>query len=160
MTEDGAFRGKSLRLRKPYLWTLYIVSIGVWLSGAIWLVLHYFFRVKGQFGFKTNPGEIWFLTTHGGFAFASVFVFGLLWSSHVLAGWNMRWRRRSGGWLAGTTIFLTLTGYALYYIGSKDILEWTAIAHWAVGLAAFALFLMHWLSKSRPHVPDRGVPGI
>ena len=62
----------------------------------------------------------------------------------------MRWRRWSGGWLAGTTIFLTLTGYALYYIGSKEILDWVGVAHWAVGLAALALFLIHWLSKSRP----------
>ena len=150
MSTDSPTRGKSLRLKRPYLWTLYVTSWGVWISGALWLVFHYFFRVRGQFGFRTHPLEPWWLTLHGGFAVASVFLFGLLWTSHVLAGWHMHWRRWSGGALAGITIWLVLTGYALYYIGSKDILPWVQILHWTVGLAALVFFFVHWLSRSRP----------
>ena len=150
MTADSPTRGKSLRLKRPYLWTVYAVAWGVWLSGVLWLIFHYFFRVRGQFGFRTNPMEPIWLMLHGGLAVASVFVFGFLWTSHVLAGWHMRWRRRSGGTLAGFTIFLILTGYALYYIGGSKTLAVMQILHWAIGLAAIAAFFIHWLSKSQP----------
>ena len=147
---EGPTRGKSLRLKRPYLWTVYLTSVAVWLSGALWLIIHYFFRVRGKFGFKENPLESVWLTVHGGFAAMTVFVFGILWASHVLAGWHMRWRRKSGGTLAGITIFLALSGYALYYIGGTETLSVMQILHWAVGLAAIAAFFIHWLSKSQP----------
>ena len=150
MSAESPVRGKSLRLKRPYLWTLYAVCGGVWLSGALWLIFHYFLRSRGQFGFRTHPLEPWWLALHGAFAAASAFMFGLLWVPHILAGWHMRWRRRSGGTLAGVTIWLILSGYALYYIGSKDLLTWAQILHWSIGLAALALFFIHWLSKSRP----------
>ena len=50
VSTESPTRGKSLRLKRPYLWTLYMTAWGVWLSGALWLVFHYFFRVRGKFG--------------------------------------------------------------------------------------------------------------
>jgi hypothetical protein len=150
LSTESPTRGKSLRLKRPYLWTVYATAWGVWLTGALWLVFHYFFRVRGQFGFRANPMEAVWIAAHGGLAAASLFMFGLLWVSHVLAGWHMRWRRWSGGTLAGVTIWLTLTGYALYYIGGSQTLAWVQILHWTVGLAALAAFFIHWLSKSSP----------
>ena len=70
-------------------------------------------------------------------------MFGVLWPGHVKAGWRMKSRRLSGGTLFGVVAWLTLTGLALYYIGSTQWRSWTSIAHWAVGLAAAAAFLLH-----------------
>ena len=139
-----------MKIARPYRIGLYVTGWGVWLTGVLWVLYHYFMRVKGPFGFKTNPLEEWWLISHGAFAVLATFLFGWMWSQHVVTGWDMRWRRRSGGTMAGVTIFLIVSGYLLYYIGNPDLLNWTAIAHWAIGIAALALFFVHWLSKSRP----------
>jgi hypothetical protein len=144
-----------MKIDQPYRWLLYVTLWAIWLTGIAWVVVHYFMREKGKFGFKTNPWEGWWLMAHGGVAVLTIFLFGWMWSRHVVTGWNLHWRRRSGGTLAGTAIFLTLSGYALYYIGDPDWLDWTAIAHWGVGIAALALFFIHFLSKSRPRRPAK-----
>jgi hypothetical protein len=143
-------RGRSLKLTRAYRLSIYTIAWGTWLTGVLWVIYHYFMRVKGQFGFKENPLEEWWLIGHGAFAVGATFLFGYLWRPHIVAGWYLHWRRWSGGSLAGTTIFLILTGYALYYIGGPEWLNWTSIVHWAVGIAAIALFFVHWLAKSRP----------
>ena len=163
-----------LKLQRGSRYTLYTISIGVWVTGGLWLIFHYFMRTQGPFGFSNNPLEIWWLRLHGGFSFASLWVFGLLWNVHVVRGWNMRWRRWSGGFLTGVMFVLTLTGFGLYYLVSKDWREWTSIIHWVVGLGALAAFLIHWLSNSMPrrehepypwpwfrkrHPVERGAPG-
>ena len=139
-----------MKLGRFYRNFLYVTGWGVWLTGLLWIFYHYFMRVKGPFGFKTNPAEEWWLMAHGSFAVLATWFFGWMWSHHVATGWDLNWRRKSGGTMAGTTIFLIVSGYALYYIGSPDWLDWTGIAHWAVGIAALAVFFIHWLSKSRP----------
>jgi hypothetical protein len=146
----GAARIGSLKLGRPWRIGLYVVGWGTWLSGALWLIAHYFMRVKGQFGFKSNPLEFWWLTAHGAFAVACVFMFGWLWSRHIVGGWTMRWRRWSGGVLSGFVVWLTISGYALYYIGGAQWLDWTSILHWAAGLASLVAFFIHWLSRSQP----------
>jgi len=139
-----------MKLGQSYRWLLYVTGWGIWLTGVAWVIVHYFMRVKGPFGFKTNPWEGWWLMSHGAFAVLATFLFGWMWSRHITTGWDLRWRRRSGGTLAGTTIFLILSGYALYYIGDPDWLNCTAIAHWGIGIAVLAVFFIHFLSKSKP----------
>jgi hypothetical protein len=126
-----------------------VVALGIWASGAGWLVAHYFMRVHTDFGFETNPAEPWLLAIHGAFAFASLFALGLLWGVHVVNGWTARRRRMSGGILLGTVAFLAVTGYLLYYAGDDGLRSVTAIAHWAVGLGAIGLFLGHRFRRRR-----------
>lgn len=145
-----------LRLPRTRRYTVYFISVGVFVTGAVWLIYHYFLRTPGPFGFKNNPLEIWWLKAHGAFSFASIWALGWLWTTHVMRGWNMRWRRWSGGFLAGVVLVLTITGYLLYYIGSRDWREGMALAHWIIGLAALAVFFIHWLSKSLPHQREHG----
>lgn len=155
MTSASDERGPlRLPLRRRY--TVYFISSGVFLTGALWLIYHYFMRTPGPFGFQNNPLEVWWLRLHGGFSFASLWIFGLLWSIHVVRGWNMRWRRWSGGTLVGAILVLTLTGYGLYYFDGEGWRDWTSIVHWVVGLSALALFFIHWLSKSLPHQREHG----
>jgi hypothetical protein len=124
--------------------TLYGISVGVWVTGAVWLVYHYFIRSVDQFGFENaHPHQQWWLIAHAAFGCWALWMFGVLWPGHVKAGWRMKSRRLSGGTLFGVVAWLTLTGLALYYIGSTQWRSWTSIAHWAVGLAAAAAFLLH-----------------
>ncbi len=146
----------SLRFARTRRYTIYFVSIGVFFTGVLWLIYHYFLRTPGPFGFQNNPLEIWWLQLHGGFSFASLWIFGLLWSIHILRGWNMRWRRWSGGALVAATVLLIITGWGLYYFDSREVREITSFIHWVIGLFAFALFFLHWLSKSAAHAREKG----
>jgi len=139
-----------LRLTRNRRIGLYAVAIGVWLTGGLWLIYHYFLEREGPFGFESHPLEKTWLILHAGFSFAAIWLLGMLWAIHIVRGWNMKWRRRSGGTMVGVMLVLVVSGCSLYYIDSQVIDEWTAILHWAVGLAALAVFFIHWLSKSRP----------
>jgi hypothetical protein len=146
----------SLRLPRGRRYTLYAIAIGVFVSGALWLIYHYFLRTAGPFGLRSDPLEAWWLKIHGAFSFAAIWICGVLWSVHIVRGWNMRWRRLSGGLLAAATLLLTLSGYGLYYIDSRWWREQIGILHWAIGLAAPLIFFIHWLSKTMPrraHAP-------
>ena len=152
MTETNAATGERgpLRLTRNRRLAVYIVGLGVWVTGVLWLIFHYFFETEGPFGYESHPLEKTWLILHAGFSFAAVWVFGMLWAIHIVRGWNMKWRRKSGGTMVGVLFVLTISGYALYYIDSQEVDDWTAIFHWVVGLAALVLFFIHWLSKSRP----------
>jgi hypothetical protein len=146
---DRTDRGP-LKLPRWRRWTVYGVSLGVWLSGAVWLIYHYFMRTEGRFGIQAHPAEVWLLRAHGIFSFWTVWIFGLLWSIHIVRGWKADWKRWSGGFITGFAFVLTITGLGLYYIGGQIWREWTSLIHWVLGLAAVVPFLIHWLSKAVP----------
>ena len=139
-----------LKLPRGRRMTFYATAIGVWITGAAWLIYHYFLRTQGRFGLHANPLEVWWLRTHAAFSFVAIFFFGLLWGVHIVRGWRLNWRRWSGGTMVGVAAVLVLTGYGLYYIEGDDWRSWTSIAHWTIGLAALIVFFVHWLSKSLP----------
>jgi hypothetical protein len=80
---------------------------------------------------------------HGAAAMAALFFVGSMLHLHirraVKAGRNL-----ATGWsMVGTLSFLVLTGYGLYYVaGDADRPLWSVL-HWAVGLAAAILFVLH-----------------
>src|SRR5262249_22417884 len=125
---------------------LYAVSMGLWVSGALWLVYHYGLYQPGEFGLGAHPMEPWWLRLHGACAFAVIWLFGLLWGVHVAPGWSRRRLRKSGGWLVGSLIFLTVSGYLLYYLTGDQLRSLTSLLHWSVGLAVPALFAVHRLA--------------
>lgn len=141
-----------MRLHPGVRYTLLATALGVWLSGVLWLIYHYFLQIEGAFGMQKHPMETISLKIHGAFSFASLWIFGALWWPHVLRGWRAHWRRWSGGALTAIWIFLVLSGWGLYYFIGRELREGTSLAHWVVGLAAVVLFFIHWLTRSRqPH---------
>lgn len=144
---------RPIALTRGEKWFVYSASIGVWLTGALWVFYMYFMRIEGEFGLEKSPLEPLWQKLHGGFGYYAMFAVGLLWSIHVVRGWNARWRRWSGGTIFGVALFLAVSGIMLYYVSGDEWREWTGIAHWVVGLAALAPFLIHWLSKSQPKRP-------
>ena len=134
--------------------TLYVVSIGTLATGVIWLVFQYFVRVVDQFGFENpHPQQRWWLIAHAVFSFVAVWMFGALWSDHIVRGWRAKLRRKSGGTMFGLGVWLTLTGCALYYVGSDFWRSLTSFAHWIPGVATLAVFLIHFRKKGRVSPP-------
>lgn len=124
--------------------TIYGTAIAVWLTGVIWLIFKYFITSTDQFGFTSpHPQQRVWLILHAAASLLATWLFGLLWHHHIARGWESRQRRSSGGTLFGVILWLALTGFALYYIGSDSARSLISLAHWIVGLAALPAFLLH-----------------
>ena len=145
---------KSVRLGRPTRSALYFVGIGVWLSGGLWLLFHYFLGRQGDFGPVENPLTPWWLRLHGAFAFAAIWIFGLLWGTHVAGAWPRKRRRWSGGVLAGVFLFLIVSGYLLYYLGDDRIRPVVSVLHWGIGLICPAFFFVHRLRLQKQRRPN------
>lgn len=136
---------------------IYAVLAALWTTGALWLAFHYLMQGQGEFGPEPSPLEPWWLKLHGAAAFAALWLFGLLWGAHVVNGWRARRRRWSGGALFVTALVLIATGYLLYYAGDETLRGATSIAHWALGLAAPVLFLIHrYFAPDAKRPPQQG----
>jgi hypothetical protein len=128
-------------IRHRYL--VWPIVLGVWLSGALWLVFHDFLMRPGEFGLTAHPLEQWWLRAHGAFAFASLWLLGFLSVAHVGGRWAWRRQRRSGLVLLGVYIWLVVTGYLLYYAGGDAFRAAVSLGHWTVGLVALIFLLLH-----------------
>jgi hypothetical protein len=120
---------------------LYGVFLGVWLSGAVWLLFHNFFTTQGEFGPAPHALEKWWLRLHGLFAFAALVVVGSVLPVHAHGAWRKRKNRPTGVIMKSWVLWLAATGYALYYFSSEANEVWLPLLHWVVGLA---LPLMLW----------------
>jgi len=139
----------AIRLPRPRRLGVYAVALGLWGSGVGWLVLRYGFRRVGEFGPEASPLEPWALKLHGAFAFASLWTLGLLWGAHIVNGWGAGRRRWSGSGLLGLLLFLSVTGYLLYYAGGDEVRAVVSPLHWITGLAIVAAFLLHRFARER-----------
>jgi len=128
---------------------IWAVATLLWVSGAVWLVLHYVFPQPSEFGPLPNPWEAPLMRTHGLIAVGAVFLIGWMTAAHVTARWSSDRNRRSGLALGGTAVLLILSGYALYYTtGSSH--DAAALVHEAVGVISPVAALAHWWrSRSR-----------
>ncbi len=136
-----------IRLPPRRRYAVYAAAIGLWLSGAVWLVAHYWLVKQGDYGPETSPAEPLSIKIHGGFAMAALWLLGLLWGVHVVHGWRTRRGRLTGALLLGLLGMLVVTGWLLYYLGDEGWREWASLLHWAIGLAALPLFLWHRFAR-------------
>jgi hypothetical protein len=137
---------RSVRLGSARLLSLRVVGTGVWLTGGLWLVFHHFVMTQGEFGPQSSPLEPWWMKLHGAFAWAVVWLFGVLWATHISVAWPIKRRRLSGGTLTAVLIWLVVTGYLLYYIGSDTARSVVSVLHWSVGVVCPVLY---WLHRAR-----------
>ena len=114
----------------------YLYSVGAVLvvSGALWLLFHYFVRVEGEFGPTLHPLEPWWLRVHGITAAAFLIGFGSVLPGHVRRAWGAARNRITGTIFFGVMLTLTLTGYLLYYVGAEAVRDMMSLVHWVVGL--------------------------
>jgi hypothetical protein len=132
-----------LRLSPRRRQTLYAVFGGAWITGILWLVFHYFMMRQGQFGSEPQPLETWWLRLHGAFAFAALWIGGMLWAVHIGPALSRPGKRISGLLLLGMLAILAVTGYLLYYAvddGLRDVVRWV---HWLIGVLLAVVLVIH-----------------
>lgn len=122
---------------------LYGVFLGLWLSGALWLMFHYFFAAPGEFGPAPHASEKWWLRLHGLFAFAALVSVGSVIPVHARSAWQKNKNRATGVLIKSWMLWLAGTGYALYYFSSEPNEAWLPLLHWVAGLSLPLLLATH-----------------
>ena len=119
-------------------------------TGLLWLGFHHFLSVEGEFGPAAHPLERWWLVLHGGGALLAAWMLGVIWLGHVRRGIAQGGRNSATGWtLLIVLVFMFASGWALYYLGDADWREWTATAHWLVGLLTAVILWLHGRAPPR-----------
>ncbi|MFC5474783.1 DUF4405 domain-containing protein [Paraherbaspirillum soli] len=131
------------RLERWHRFWVYGTFGGLVLTGALWLVAHYFLRSAGEFGEAVNPLEPWSMKLHGAAAMVALFFIGSLLNSHIRRAHSARRNRASGWVMVALLALLTLSGYALYYIASESSRPLWSAGHWILGLVFPALLVLH-----------------
>ena len=113
---------------------VYLAIAALVLSGGLWLLLHHYGAVEGEFGPSPSPWEHPMLAAHGAAAMAFLFLFGSLLPVHVMRGLALHRNRASGYALLGLNGLLALSGYGLYYAGGDALRAAISLLHWLPGL--------------------------
>ena len=132
-----------IRFTAPHKKFLYSIFSLLWLSGALWLVFHYFMRVPGEFGITPHPAEIWCLRLHGLMVFAVLVALGNVLSNHARRAWQLKKNRYSGLLMKVLLLWLAITGYALYYFASEGNENWLPVLHWGAGISVPLMLVSH-----------------
>jgi hypothetical protein len=147
-----------MRLSRGHLGWVYSSTALLFLTGALWLLFHYFVHVHGEFGARPHPLESWWLRLHGAAAMLVLIVLGSLLPIHVRRGWHHRKNIIAGCTLVTVASVLVLSGYALYYFGGEEARPWISALHWVLGLAAPLVLVWHIRlgreARSTQHVPS------
>jgi len=151
----AARRADSIRLGPWHQGAVYGATAVLAISGIIWLVLHYFLAVTGEYGPQVHPLEPWMLRLHGAAAMAGLVIYGSLLPVHVRRAWSIRRNIVLGIGLVSFMLLLTVTGYLLYYNADENIRPAVSIAHWILGLVVPALLAWHVVSgRARARVGE------
>ena len=133
----------SVRLGFWHQTFLFASSAVVLLSGALWLLFHYFVSVSGDFGPIPHPLESWWLRVHGLGAALLLIGFGSVLPGHVRRAWHARRNRVSGSTFFAALATLSLSGYCLYYVGGEILRPLLSAGHWLLGLLFPVLTAWH-----------------
>jgi hypothetical protein len=139
---------RGVRMPRALRLTVYAVGALLWVSGVVWLMLHYVFPQSTPYGPLPNPLEAPLMRVHGVIAVGAVFVTGWMMAAHVTTRRASDRNRRSGLVLGGTALLLILSGYALYYTTASPH-DAAALGHEAIGVLAPGAAVAHWW-RNRP----------
>jgi hypothetical protein len=150
----GSRHHQGARLSRQQRIATYVVFAAAWLSGALWLLFHYFLRRQGEFALEPHPLEYWWLRLHGLCAFVLLWLGGLLWALHVRHGMGLAQRRRSGLAIVFAFCMLAASGYLIYYADEGVAHDLIGVLHWAIGLALAVPVGLHALPSLRARRRD------
>jgi hypothetical protein len=128
----------------------------LWVSGCLWLVLHFGFAKQTDFGPSPNPWEPLVMRVHGWMAVGGVFLLGWITAGHISERWTSRRNRVSGLALAAAAGVLVVTGYALYYTADR-LHDTAAVMHELLGGGTILLALTHWWRNGRSRSARRSL---
>lgn len=140
---------RTAKLASWQIWLLSLSGIGLWLTGAAWLLLHYYGQKQSEFGPEMNPLEPLMMKVHGFVMVPVLLGIGGMFVAHIPKGWNHTRQRVAGIALCAVLAVLVVSGYMLYYVGDEALREWSSLTHWAIGLGLPGAFLWHYLNGLR-----------
>jgi len=129
--------------------TTYMVFTALWLSGCVWLVLHLFFAVQGEFGIVQHPWEPPLLLVHGIIAVIGLYVLGWLSARHIAEVWEQSRRRLSGISLLTLSFVLSASGFALFFLTGDAARAVSTVVHEILGVAVVVFAIEHWFFGKR-----------
>jgi FtsH-binding integral membrane protein len=134
---------------------LLVVLAALWVSGILWLLLHYLYAKPGEFGVSRHPLEAPVVTTHGVLALIALFLLGWFTGRHASA--VSSGRRLVSGWILTVLMgALILSGCAQMFLTSADWQAAIAIVHEVLGAASLLPVLAHgWRVSAAARAPDR-----
>jgi cytosine/uracil/thiamine/allantoin permease len=133
------------RLGKMPSWQRNFVLAGMLscsLTGTAYLLGHEF-QIQ-----RTLLGTHAVLAWHGVAAILASIALGSILPFHLKAGLKSKRKLVSGLCQLGFLVVLLISGALLYY-GSEEIRDLVVLTHWLVGVAFFAIFLLHGLYSGK-----------
>jgi hypothetical protein len=138
-------RQQHFRLERWHRRSLYALVAALTLSGAVWLIAHFFLRQTSEFGETLHPWEHPAIQVHGALAMIALFLTGALLQLHMRRA-HRAGRNRASGWsMVAAFAALSISGYGLYYLAAEQSRFWWSGTHWLLGLALPLLLLLHIL---------------
>lgn len=120
----------------------YLAFVTLLLSGLFWAWLHRLDETE-------TSGSSWrgwtprLMTIHGGAAVGFVLLLGTLLPGHVRHSWRAGRNRPNGVFFLSAVGVLTITGYALYYLGDETARRICSDIHFWLGVAFPLLLVWH-----------------
>jgi uncharacterized membrane protein AbrB (regulator of aidB expression) len=127
--------------------TLYVGLGLLWLTGAAWLILHFFFQQTSDFGNAPHPWQPPLLVVHGICAVVATFFIGWVVGTHVEARWRREPNRVTGITLLSLFGTLAVTGLCSYYVTAESVRNGAAWLHELLGALAVVPALVHWRAQ-------------
>ena len=134
----------------------------LWLSGMVWLALHYLVARPNEFGVARHPLEGPVLLVHGIAALVTLFVLGWFAARHAGAMSGRRHSRVSGWLLSGFLVLLAGAGCAQFFLVNETWQAGVSLVHELCGAVLLVPVLMHLFrfrsaGRQAPHaeVPER-----
>ena len=134
---------KANRLSVSHRRWIYLACALVYASGLLWLGAHYALASPSDAMSARRPLESWSLWLHGAAAMGFLAALGSLFPAHITQGWEARSNFASGVTMLAMAAVLIASGWGLYYLGAETVRDALSIAHWALGVAAGPLLLLH-----------------
>ena len=149
----------NLRMERWQRRTVYGVIAALTISGVLWLWAHYFLHQNGEFGPVIHPLEIISIKLHGLCAMLTLFFVGSILNGHIRRALKYRHNLTTGWGMVAAMLWLTISGYALYYLvneGNRSLASWL---HVAPGLGLPLLVAWHIRrGRSRSGLPGNELP--
>lgn len=143
MANPGERPGAAIRPSTRARLLINLTGAGLWLSGGLWLIFHYFLRRPGPWGPEPHLLEPWWLRLHGVFAFMALWTAGLVWGVHVARAWTGGRRPWTGTLLLGSVLLMAATGFLLLHASDDGLQGLISPTHWIAGLALPLLYAAH-----------------
>jgi hypothetical protein len=135
------------RLGTMPVWQKHFVQITMFscsLTGIVYLLGHEFHIERSVLGAHSV------LAWHGIAAILATIALGSVLPFHLKAGWKSKRKLWSGVSQLTFLATLLISGSLLYY-GPEEIRDGVIATHWMMGVAFFAIFLLHGVYSKKAH---------